>query len=195
MLFFKYVRPHFICGVIDVHVIFDSPGSLPEIPKELEQRRRDMKKSDTHQDHDCLWIWLFHCNTWRWRCFISCRQCKQNLIKYMANAMLDIAPSFINCYQEFCTNINEVANSTNSDEEELPRPALYSNADESDNRIWLHCIHSYGARNSYTVQKQICTTLLLHKQYQTNMLYCSWVKVVLSHQHLWAWKHYVHNTM
>ena len=60
--------------------------------------------------------------------------------------MLDIAPSFLKYDQEFITNIAEVAYSTNGDKEKLPRPTLYSNADESDTRIWLHCVHSHGAK-------------------------------------------------
>ena len=32
MLFLKYVIPHFLSGVIEVHVIFDNPGALPETP-------------------------------------------------------------------------------------------------------------------------------------------------------------------
>ena len=40
-LLHQYIRPHFKAGVEEVHVVFDTPGSMPETPKELEKRRRD----------------------------------------------------------------------------------------------------------------------------------------------------------
>ena len=46
--------------------------------------------------------------------------------------------------QEFITNVKEMAFSTNNDNKCMPRPTFYSNAEESDNRVWLHCVHSQG---------------------------------------------------
>ncbi len=61
--------------------------------------------------------------------------------------MLNIALLFLSDDQEFITNIKQTAYySTNSDREKVPRPTFYSNADESDNRVWLHCIHAEGTR-------------------------------------------------
>lgn len=57
-----------------------------------------------------------------------------------------IAPLFLKCHQEFVTDTKEVAYHTNSDEQKLPIAALYSNADESDSRIWFHCIDSYSTQ-------------------------------------------------
>ena len=72
--------------------------------------------------------------------------CKQNLTEYAAGAMLKIAPTFMSMDQEFITNVKEMAFSTNNNSECMPRPTfyVYSNADESDNRVWLHCVHSHG---------------------------------------------------
>ena len=41
LLLAQYIRPHFRAGVQEVHVVFDSPGSMAETPKEVEQKRRD----------------------------------------------------------------------------------------------------------------------------------------------------------
>ena len=153
MLFLKYVQPHFLNGIIEVHVVFDSPGSLPETPKELEQRRRDMKKSDSQPEHDCLDFDDSTIIPARWRGLLSCRQCKLKFTHYTANAMLDIAPSFL-------TNIAEVAYSINSDKEKLLRPTLYSNADESDNRHGYTVFIHMAPRNFYIVQIRIFTTLV-----------------------------------
>ncbi len=49
-LLYQYVRPHLRAGVQEVHVVFDSPGSMRESSKELEQRRRD---SSVHGSHQC----------------------------------------------------------------------------------------------------------------------------------------------
>ncbi len=49
----QYVRPHLRVGVQEVHVVFDSPGSMRESPKELEQRRRD---GSVKEHHDCAEI-------------------------------------------------------------------------------------------------------------------------------------------
>ena len=105
-----------------------------------------MKKSDSQPEHNCLDFDNSTIIPARWRGLLSCRQYKLKLTHYTANAMLDIAPSFLSDDQEFITNIAEVAYSTNSDKEKLPRPTLYSNTDESDNRIWLHCVHSHGTK-------------------------------------------------
>lgn len=35
---------------------------------------------------------------------------------------------------------------TTSDSTKVPRPTLWSNADEADLRVWLHCMHSQGYR-------------------------------------------------
>ena len=120
MLFLKYVRPHFVSGVIEVHVIFDNPGALPETPKELEQKRRDMKKADSSCEHECFKFSDSARVPLKWRPLLSCRKCKQNLTEYAAGAMLNIAPPFLSTEQEFITNIKEMAFSTNNDKECMP---------------------------------------------------------------------------
>ena len=48
--------------------------------------------------------------------------------------------------QTFVCNVGEVAQSVTSNGEILPSPQLWSNADEADLRVWLHCIHSTGTQ-------------------------------------------------
>ena len=49
----RFVRPHFAAGATSVQVVFDTPGSLSETPKELEQRRRDKGAAETSHHHSC----------------------------------------------------------------------------------------------------------------------------------------------
>ena len=146
MLFLKYAKPHFNAGVIQVHVIFDNPGALPETPKEIEQNRRDKQQGDLATVHTCLQFQHSQAIPDKWRALLSCRKCKHRLSGYVATTMLEYAPRFMTANQEFITNIKEVAYSTNHGNERLPRPCFYSNADEADSRVWLHCIHSSGTR-------------------------------------------------
>ena len=39
LLISRFVRPHFTAGAIEVHVVFDAPGTQKESPKEIEQHR------------------------------------------------------------------------------------------------------------------------------------------------------------
>lgn len=52
-LLHQYIRPHFRAGVQEVHVVFDTPGSMPETPKELEKRRRDKEVTGKVDAHEC----------------------------------------------------------------------------------------------------------------------------------------------
>ena len=123
----------------EVHILLDNPGALPETPKEIEQKRRDEhNKSQSH-----TYVQLHHSQEvpHKWRELLSCRKCKRSLTIYIATAMLESAPAG---EQEFITNIRETA--YNCEEEKLPRPCYYSNADKSDTRVWLHRIHAVGPR-------------------------------------------------
>ena len=144
MLMAKYVKPHFHAGVREVHILFDNPGALPETPKEIEQKRRD--EHNKSQSHTCVQLQHSQEIPHKWRELLSCRKCKRNLTIYIATAMLESAPGFLTGEQEFITNIQEIAYSINCEKEKLPRPCYYSNADESDTRVWLHCIHAVGPR-------------------------------------------------
>ena len=146
LLIMQCVRPHFRAGAEEVHVVFDSPGSMPETPKELEQKRRDNSAEKTSSSHDCTEINSTTVIPTNWRALLGCRKCKKNLTKYVAEEMLSLIPTILNGNQTLTCNIGEVAQSVTSTTETLPRPMLWSNADEADMRVWLHCMHSTGTR-------------------------------------------------
>ena len=58
--------------------------------------------------------------------------------------MLHLITRHINSNQEFVSNIAQSAYVTTSDSTKVPRPILWSNADEADLHVWLHCMHSQG---------------------------------------------------
>jgi len=73
--------------------------------------------------------------------------------------MLHLITRHINSNHKFVSNIAQSAYVTTSDSTEVPRPTLWSNADEADLHVWLHCMHSQGYRSSFVPQIQTYTTL------------------------------------
>ena len=55
--------------------------------------------------------------------------------------MLHLITRYIKSNQEFVSNIAQSAYVTTSDSTKVPQPTLWSNADEADLRVWLHCMH------------------------------------------------------
>ena len=89
LLLNQYVRPHFRAGVQEVHVIFDSPGSMRETPKELEQRRRDSSVEHC-ENHECVHLSSTTEIPSKWRALLACRKCKQCLTRYLGHEMLKL---------------------------------------------------------------------------------------------------------
>ena len=143
-LLHQYIRPHFRAGVQKVHVVFDTPGSMPETPKELEKRRRDEEVTGKVYAHECNEIQSSGGIPTKWRSVLACRKCKQCLTVYLAQEMLELAPHMLGSSQIFVSNVGETAKSVTATGEILPCPMLWSNADEADLRVWLHCLHSRG---------------------------------------------------
>ena len=144
-LLHQYIRPHFRADVEEVHLVFDTPGSMMQTPKELEKRRRD--KGDTGKladTHECTQITSSGGIPAKWRALLACRKCKQCLTVYLAQEMLELAPNILGSAQKFATNVGETTQSVTATGEMLPCPMLWSNADEADLRVWLHCLHSPG---------------------------------------------------
>ena len=134
--------------MLQVHVLFDNPGGLPESPKLLEQKIRDLAREKELTHHECTTFTSDSKIPEHWKVLLACRPCKKNLTQYLAQDFLDIVPNFMpehNLDQEFFT-IGENAYSTNRENEAMIRPTFTSNADEVDMRIWLHSLHSVGNR-------------------------------------------------
>ncbi len=143
----KFVRPHFSAGVSEVHVVFDSPGSLPETPKEIEQARRDQSSTKAPSvEHQCTLFQASEKVPNKWRAVLACRQCKKALTWMVAEEMLHLVVPIISPHQTFVTNIQEEAFVTTTDNIKKSLPSLWTNADEGDLRVWLHCIQSTGRK-------------------------------------------------
>ena len=144
----RFVRPHFAAGAKEVHVVFDNPGSQSETPKELEQMRRDRaSESQTSTSrHECITFHSNCCIPEKWRTILECRVCKKALTTYIAEEMLHLITRYIIRNQEFVCNIAQSAYVTTTDYTKVPRPTLWTNADEADLHVWLHCMHSEGHR-------------------------------------------------
>ena len=145
LLLNQCVRPHFRAGVQEVHVIFDSPGSMRETPKELEQRRRDSSVEHC-ENHERVHLSSTTEIPSKWRALLACRKCKQCLTRYLGHEMLKLVQQLLSSTQSFVCNIGEVAYCVTSSGEKLSCPQLWTNADEADLRVWLHCVHSAGRR-------------------------------------------------
>ena len=78
LLLARHVHSHFSAGAKEVHIVFDSPGSLPETPKELEHRRRDKAVEPTCTNHKCMVFSADMTLPHNWRSILSCRSCKKN---------------------------------------------------------------------------------------------------------------------
>ena len=69
LLLARFVKPHFIAGAIEVHVVFDVPGSQPESPKEIEQLKRDKNTQEaTTNTHNCIQFCSDLLVPEKWRC-------------------------------------------------------------------------------------------------------------------------------
>lgn len=72
--------------------------------------------------------------------------CKKDLTTYVAEEMLQLITHYVTGSQKFVANIGQSAYVTTVDSTKDPRPTLWTNADEADLCVWLHCIHSEGQR-------------------------------------------------
>lgn len=151
MLLHRFVIPHFKNGVKQVHVIFDSPNSENESPKEIERRQRDMGHMVTpNHEHDQITESGEIPTNWRGD-IINCRTCKQNLCHFLCTHMLVIIPQFLKegqaffCSGGFRGDLRDKCISVTGNSKQVME-AMQSNTEETDLRIWLHCKHAWGTR-------------------------------------------------
>ena len=145
----RFVLPHFLRGSIQVHVLFDNPGQLEENPKVFEQARRD--SACTSLEHTC-WIFFEEAEVpTKWNDTLKCRKCKRALTKFLSSFFIKRIKPSLNNKQSFITagamaDDSDEAIFISKDSDPHIYPALRSNAEESDTRIWLHVKHSAGLK-------------------------------------------------
>ena len=87
----------------EVHVVFDTPGSMCETQKELEQNRRD-STADKGKNHSCIQILSATAVPHKWRALLACRKWKQCLTQYLATEMLTLVQTLLFKYTNICCN-------------------------------------------------------------------------------------------
>ena len=145
----RFISPYFLKGTTQVHLLFDNPGRLEENPKVFEQARRD--STATLQQHTC-WVFFEEAEIpVKWNDTLKCRKCKRALTKFLSSLFIKKIKTWLHPGQSFIT---AGATADDSDEAIIVTkhsdpyiyPALRSNAEESDTRIWLHIKHSAGSK-------------------------------------------------
>ena len=141
-----FVRPLFRTGAIEVHVVFDSPGTQKEFPKEIKQYKRDQNTKDSVWDHNCTDFSSDLLIPEKWRSVLGCRVCKKNQTHYLAEDILRLIPHTLQPHQQLITNVgSKVYGCTR--EKKIPKEDLVNVAEEADLRVWLHCKKSAGVNN------------------------------------------------
>ncbi len=91
-LLVRYAGWYIKAGVTEVHIVFDDPGRFELHPKDIERTRRD-SASDLEHDHiefsDRMKV------PSKWRDILSCRKCKRQLVVYIGESLLRLAPELL----------------------------------------------------------------------------------------------------
>ena len=134
-------------------MLIDDPGRYGLTPKDIEHERRDKQQSSDEKQkiHQHFTIQKHTERSPNWRELLQCRTCKRRLTEFLSGEMVHQLSGKLNTRQRFITaggltgEMREHA--AYVDESALPlitEPALASNAEESDMRIWLHFNSSSG---------------------------------------------------
>ena len=136
LLFGRFIKEHFNCGVHEVHVIFDKPCTSQFNSKQFEQSRCD-------NVHDHI---LFDPNSTlptSWCQTLQCRQCKHSLIEAIGLSFFQYGKLWIQQHQTLvlagCLG-NDMAWIIKCGESTVPQPEplYFSNAIEGDQILWHH---------------------------------------------------------
>ena len=92
--------PYFNRGTKEVYIIFDQPGRLPQHPKSIERDCRQKAKS-VPSTHDHL-EFSDRLVSKKWNDILSCTICKRNLVVYIGEGLLRIAPVHLQAGQILC---------------------------------------------------------------------------------------------
>ena len=143
----RFAVPHFAKGVKEVHIVFDRPTSNLRTPKAFEQSRRDTQHS-VSLDHEHYHFSDDTSIPRKWREYLNCRHCKQQLVRFLGKALLTLAQSLLLGEQKLvvsgCYEGGKAMGITTSGVHECCE--LLSDAEESDTRVWMHVFHSAGMK-------------------------------------------------
>ena len=141
----RHVISQFYKGSVEVHLIFDNPGRLPNTPKYFEQTRRD-KTREVPIEHYCDDI--KGSNTipqGKWHaCLLSCHECKRRLVTYIAKYFLTTVAAYLRpeqtlylagCFEE---ELVDTAWFTCGNNKPQPQPTFKCTSEEADTRLWFH---------------------------------------------------------
>ena len=150
MLFDCFALPHLKAGAKEVHILYDNPGQVKESPKHIERTKRD-EKCTVRTNHKCDKIKDSTLLPGEWNTnLINCRSCKRELCNYLSQAMLTVAPNSLSPRQTFITaggftgdRLNQRWSVTHTNQPQSV-PELMSSVEETDQRIWYHCVKSAG---------------------------------------------------
>lgn len=126
LLISKFLQPHLRCGVKEIHVVFDAPGSQNESPKEIEQYRRDKTVVTRDIQHHCTSFCSDLLLTDKWRSILNCRTCKKELSVYIADDLLNLVSHHLHSNQRFVCNIGKQAFSIAPGRSRELQPELYT---------------------------------------------------------------------
>ena len=160
-LFRRFVMTHMNRGSREVHVLFDNPERL-ELPKNFERERRD--KSSSVSIHTCDTIEASNPIPTKWRGgVINCRQCKRSLTIFLSKYWLDNCSKYLQTGMAlYVAGAFEGHRSDTtwcvSYEQSTPHlaPTYYSNAEETDTRIWLHVCQTSQAFHPLYYPNIVC---------------------------------------
>lgn len=145
----QHILPHYRNGAKEVHLLFDDPECQVQSLKHFERLHRDTA-NPSPDDHICSNFSPVVIPPSKWReAILSCRKCKRNLVCFLSAFFTEKIKLKLKQQQKFITagglegTYRNHALFVTFNQTDL---ILYMNAEESDTRIWLHAINSYGTK-------------------------------------------------
>ena len=138
----RYILPQLKTSVREVHIIFNTPGRLPNTPKCFEQQRRD-KNANVSNQHHCDKIEA-KTKIPKGKWIESCDVCKRFLILFLGKYFLNkIQPRLAPNHKLYVAGAfeDDLIDSTwyvQGCNKAQPDPRYFCTAEESDTCIWLH---------------------------------------------------------
>lgn len=148
----RFIITQFHQGSDEVHVIFDNPGQLKNMPKYFEHLRRDATVT-VSVNHSCISFTTSTHTEGKWReSVLNCRQCKRNLVLFLGQYLLNNIGTYLSSQQKcyiagaFEGDIVDTAWFVQGQQSPQPDPLYLCNAEETDTRIWLHAKQTSGTK-------------------------------------------------